>query len=181
MEQQRICEEQEMKQQIAEQKAKDKAFACCQCPEKFPSNIKLHKHIVTHYTKLPLSALAMPLSSSSVLASPTTTSILQVTFSVPPSLLASSLSAMPKLSYAAIAGTRTPKLSKIAKATFSALPTPPTTPLPLTTPKIAKATLFAAFTPLTTPKIAKPICTIPKPAAYMTIEDLFWKFAPCNI
>ena len=77
MKQQRICEKQEIeqqkrldeqkiKQQINEQKAKDKAFACCRYLEKFSSNTKLYKHIIAHYTKPPLSALAMLLFSSSV-------------------------------------------------------------------------------------------------------------------
>ena len=67
MERQKRLDEQEIEQQIAKQKAKDKAFAYCQYPKKFLSNTKLHKHIVAHHTKPPLLALATSLSSSSVL------------------------------------------------------------------------------------------------------------------
>ena len=150
MKQQRCLDKQEIKQKIAEQKAKGEAFACCQCPKKFSSNTKLHKYIVAHHTKLPLSAFATPLFSSFALPTP----------------LASSPSATSKLSYATIAD-----------------PCMPFTPS--TTLKVTKATSFAPPTPLTTPtpatpKIAKSTCAIPKPATYMTIEDLFWKFASCN-
>ncbi|MCJ1269991.1 hypothetical protein MMC22_009884 [Lobaria immixta] len=177
MEPQKRLDEQEIERQIAEQKAKDEAFACRRCPEKFSSNTKLHKHIAAHHITparassaalAPAQAMAI---SSSALPTPTP----PTTSSAPPTPPASTHSATPKLSYAAIAGSRapftpptTPRITKhvssipIAKATFSALLTPTTPTLP------------------TTPKIAKSTCTMPKPATYMTIEDLFRKFAPRN-
>ncbi|MCJ1271732.1 hypothetical protein MMC22_011637 [Lobaria immixta] len=152
--QQRLCNKQEIE------------FACRRCPEKFLSNNKLHKHIVAHHTKPPLSALAMPPFSSYVLASLAPTAILQATFSAPKTPPAST-SATPKLSYAAIAGSRTPPT------------TPTTSKIPLSSPALAaSASSHAPLTPPTTPKIAKPTCAMPKPAAYMTMDDLFRKFAP---
>ena len=125
---------------------------------------------------------ALAVSAPSYMSS-TLTSILQAIFSTltpPTTPSASSPSVTPKFSYTAIAGTRTPKPSKIEKATFSALPSLSTTLMLPTTLKIAKATFFAALTPITTPKIAKLTFTISKPVAYMTMEDLFRKFASCN-
>ena len=143
-----------MKQQIAEQKAKDKAFACCQCPEKFLSNTKLHKHIAAHHIK-PARASFAALASAQVMAisSPVlptpltpTTSMPSTTFSAPPQTPSASTP---------------PTISKSVKVTSSALLMSPAT---LTSP--------------TTLKFTKPTCAMPKPAAYITIDDLFRKFAP---
>lgn len=152
----------------------------------FLSKNKLHKHLRTKcsqkylFTKLatkatvlavsrafapiktltvtPLSSFALATSAPSH-ASPTPTSIFQVIFSAllfPP---ASSPSATPKLSYAAIAGSRT------------SLTTPTTPKISLSSPTLAaSASSHTPFTPFITPKIVKAMCTIPKPATYMTIN-----------
>ena len=177
MEQQCICDEQEIERQKAEQKARDEAFTCRRCSAKFPSNTKLHVHISAHHSKpakksmlqlpptptLPTSALAIPFSTPAL-----ATSAASHTFLAPATPPASAPSATPKPSYAAIAGHRalptppsstpsiTPKLS-YAKVAKQSLPTPPRSPSPPITPKAAKSRCAAA---------------------YMTMDDLFRKFAP---
>ena len=168
MEQQRLKENQEMERQLAEQKARDEAFACRRCPAKYPSNTKLHAHIAErHIKKAPSSAAQLSPTEPPASTLPTATPATPHTPPTPPTPPASISSATSKLSYAAV-----------AKTTKLALPTPPATPPATsksTTPqtsyaKIAKSSIKA--TPI------RKACTKPKVCNYMTMEDLFRKFAP---
>ena len=180
MERQKRLDDQEMERQIAEQKAKNEAFACRRCPEKFSSNTKLHKHIAAHHIKparassealAPAQAMAI---SSSVPPTPPTSP--KPAISSPPTPFLSSV-----LATSAIGSTplSPPTSTLFSWATFSTPSTPPKiakafSPAPLTRPTTPRTP-----TSPTTPKIAKSTCAMP--AAYMTIEDLFWKFAAHTI
>lgn len=154
---------------------------CQNCKQLFFSKNKLHNHLQTKcpqrkatgskdlkkvYSVTRLATrTSVPAPSH---ASPTPTSILQATFSTftSPTTPSASTSATPKLSHAAIAGSRTPPTTLT------------TSKIPLSSPALAAlASSHAFLTPPTTSKIAKPTCAISKPIAYMTIDDLFWKFA----
>lgn len=155
MEQQRTYEEQELERQKAEQKAKDEAFACRRCPAKFPSNTKLHVHISAHHSKPSKAASAIMVPSPST----------------PPT---------PPISTPAIPLSSSPALVISAASNTSLAPATPPASTPAVTPKLSYAAIagrHALPTPPTTPKTANPTCAKPKPV-YMTMEDLFRKFAP---
>lgn len=151
--------DQDFERQIAEEKARE-AFVCRRCPAKFSSNTQLHIHISAQHSKPTKAAPAMAISSSSApLSRPATPS---------PSSTPATTS---KPSYADLAR-RTP-------------PTPPsatssTTPLKPNYAKMAGKATSTPCTPTTTPSTPAPPIpwhTKPNRAKYMTMEDLFRKFA----
>ena len=191
------------KHQAAEEariaKEKAEAFACRRCPEKYPSNTKLHEHVRTKHVKpekpTPLSptpSAAIATSATVALATPITSPIASpatslatpyatptpVTLPTPPTSPIISHATMPTtpkkpISWAEIASRpKTPIMpSRLPRLTIKyGIPTPPPSPPLSPVLQPQKSTNNVTRPPSTTPSFATPL------KSYLSVQDLYTKF-----
>ena len=189
---QRQAEEARIAKERAEEAARlaAEAFACRRCPEKYPSNTKLHEHVRTKHAKPakptsdekppppppPMIAVATPSTPpTSPPPAPSAMSTTATPPSSPPTPITSHATtpATPKkpISWAEIASRpMTPsKPSRIPRPT--ALPTPPATPPP--SPHLAPILQPQKSTNSSTKRSS--ITRFNKPP-YLTVQDLYTRF-----
>ena len=199
---QRIIEKEREKERIAEEqriaKEKAEAFACRRCPEKYPSNTKLHEHVRTKHCKKPKepspppmaenptppAAPAAPPASVSPItpiasASPIAIPSAPATSPITPPAAATTPPATPiatpkkPLSWAEIASkpVSTPKPSRLPRLTTKyGLPTPPPSPhlQPILQPQESTNSITKH------PSITR--STTHSKTPYLTVEDLYTMF-----